>query len=116
MHQKRIQIMATHAAATPDPRALKILFDAYWKSTGWRDRREVRSDDFFYAKQAGVMFDDVPRSHDEIIKRARTAVQDVDRQSVADAFLVSLTCRRLDLRSALGSFAVLRNFPDHRLS
>ena len=29
-------------------------------------------------------------------------------------FLASLSSRRLELRSALGSFAVLRNFPQHR--
>lgn len=32
---------------------------------------------------------------------------------MADSFLASLSTRRLDLRSALGSFVVLRHFPEH---
>lgn len=101
-----------------DARALRILFDTYWSSDGWRDdkSRSTRRDDLEYAKRAGVMFDSVVLSHDEIVKRATSAVGVVDRHRVADAFVLSLSSRRLDIRSALGSFSVLQHFRRHGAS
>ncbi len=96
-------------------RALNILFGKYWSRTGWKDERarSISHVDFNFAKQAGVMFDEVQLSHDEIMKRVAKSVRAVDRRSVANAFVVSLSLHRLDLRSALGSFAVLQHFPRH---
>jgi hypothetical protein len=102
--------------ATPiDPRALKVLLGTYWTSAGWRDdnSRSTSPEDFEYAKQAGVMFDPIRLSHADIVKRALAAVRRVERRAVADAFIVSLSSRQLELRSALGSFAVLQHFPQH---
>jgi hypothetical protein len=98
-----------------DRRALNVLFDTYWTSGGWRDHRSRSTppDDFEYAKQAGVMFEPIRVSHDDIVKRALAAVSGVKRQAVADAFVASLSSRRLDLRSALGSFAVLQHLAKH---
>lgn len=98
-----------------DRRALKVLCDTYWTSAGWRDERSRSTppDDFEYAKQAGVMFDPVRVSHDDIVKRAIAAVRAVKRQFVADAFVVSLSSRHLDLRSALGSFAAFQHIAKH---
>ena len=98
-----------------DQRALKILFDTYWSPAGWkpdRDRR-ISSDDFRYAKSKGVMFDMARIDHDETLVRLRRAVAKLNRRRVADAFLASLSSRRLDLRSALGSFAVFEHLPVH---
>lgn len=108
--------MKSHASSAPDPRALKMLFDTYWTSAGWRDEKQRAAPspgDFDFAKRAGVMFDDVRLSHDDIVERARAATRAIDRRTVADAFAVSLPSRRLELRSALGSFAVLQHFPRH---
>jgi hypothetical protein len=98
-----------------DRRALKVLFDTYWTSTGWRDGQSqfTPADDFEYAKKAGVMFDPIRVSHDDIMKRVIAAVRGVKREAVADAFVVSLSSRRLDLRSALGSFAVFQHIARH---
>jgi hypothetical protein len=98
-----------------DRRALKVLFDTYWTSAGWRHEKSPSTPaaDFEYAKQAGVMFDPIRVSHDDIVKRAIRAVRGVKRQAVADAFVASLSSRRLDLRSALGSFAVFQHFAKH---
>jgi hypothetical protein len=98
-----------------DRRALKILFDTYWISTGWRKEstRVTSAEDFMYAKQTGLMFDEVHLSHQEIVKLLVNSVTAVDRRSVVDAFVVSLTSHRLDIRSALGSFAVFQHFPHH---
>src|SRR5262245_36590248 len=101
---------------TADARAVSVLFDTYWTSAGWRkdNTRSTRPGDFEYAKRAGVMFDPIRVGHDDIVKRAITAVRRVKRQAVADAFIVSLASRCLEVRSALGSFAVLQHFPRHQ--
>lgn len=107
--------MPRNSIAFPDRRALKVLFDTYWTSSGWRDRksRSTPPEDFEYAKQAGVMFDPVRMSHDLLVKRAISAVREVERQAVANAFVRSLSSRRLDLRSALGSFAMFQHLARH---
>lgn len=98
-----------------DEKALKILFSTYWSSTGWKPERDqvTPADDLLHAKRAGVMFDPVRLSHEGIVRRAIDVRSRVDPEAVAAAFLASLSTRRLELRSALGSYAVLRHFPDH---
>ena len=100
---------------TPDKKALKILFDTYWSSRGWvdQDARITTPADLAYAKDAGVVFDPVDLTHDEIIARALAAREGVEPGVVGDAFVASLTSRRLDQRSALGSFALLRELRAH---
>lgn len=41
-----------------DKRAIKILFQTYWESTGWKSdaKRSIAPDDFAYAKSAGLIF------------------------------------------------------------
>ncbi|HET7017031.1 MAG TPA: hypothetical protein VFI65_24115 [Streptosporangiaceae bacterium] len=66
------------------------------------------------AVDAGVMFDSLrTEDHDGWIAAARAAVTPVSALEVGEAFLASLTSRRLDLRSALGSYAVARFLPEH---
>jgi hypothetical protein len=107
--------MAEDRRTPVDPRALKVLFDAYWTSAGWRadGSGTTTPEDFEYAKLAGVMFDPVQLSHSDIVERAIAAVCRVERRAVAAAFIVSLSSRRLELRSALGSFAVLQRLTRH---
>lgn len=100
----------------PDAKAVKILFSKYWSSAGWRSDRSVSAEDYAYAKRAGVMFDPVELSHDNAVERAVAAVSAIRRQDVARAFLASLTTRRLDLRSALGSYSIGRHLEPHPFS
>ncbi len=51
----------------------------------------------------------------DIVSRANAAVCVVDRRTVANEFVASLSSRRLELRSALGSFAVLQHFPQYTI-
>lgn len=99
-----------------DRRALKILIDMHWSASGWREEHEFSASpkDFAYAQRAGYVFDDVRLSHGDIVKRVFKSISGIDRRIVADAFVASLTTRRLEIRSALGSFAVLQHFPNHR--
>ena len=98
-----------------DKKALKILFSTYWSSSGWKadSERLTPPDDLRYAKRAGVMFDPIRLSHGDIVRRAIEARSRIEPHAVAAAFLASLTTRRLELRSALGSYAVLLHFPPH---
>lgn len=98
-----------------DEKALRILFDTYWSSRGWKRDKTIDPADFVYARQAGYMFDQVTVAHDEIVVGLLTARNHVSVEKVTNAFLASLSTRRLELRSALGSFSFAAHFPDHQL-
>ena len=98
-----------------DKKALQILLDAYWSQKGWKPGDPVDRAAFEYARQAGYMFDAVSVTHDDIVARLLAVRARITLERVTDAFLASLGTRRLELRSALGSFSVAAQFPDHRL-
>ena len=88
------------------PENLRILKDTFWTSAGWRRPRAYpAAAKFARAKEAGIVVDaDEDRSdHDTWIARAREAARQLTLEEVAEAFIASLTSRRLDLRSALSS-------------
>ena len=95
--------------------ALQPLKDAFWSPTGWRIPPVMPGPaEMATAVQNGVMFNEpVELGHDAWITRARTAVSAVSLPEVTDAFIASLPTRRLDLRSALASFAFARHLPAH---
>jgi len=99
----------------PDKRALKILFDYYWSSAGWRPEsdRAAASEDLAYAKRAGVMFNPRVVHHDDVVAQVITSASRLSTRRVSDAFLSSLSTRRLDLRSALPTYAVFRHLTAH---
>ena len=98
-----------------DQRALKILFDRYWCSSGWKADKDQKTSpkDMTYAKSAGMMFDPMEVSHADVVKRVIAVIKKLSPQRVADGFLASLSTRRLDLRSALGSFAIHQFLSPH---
>lgn len=96
-----------------DKRAVRILTTTYWSSAGWVRDPKTSAEDFAYAKLHGTMFDPHPLSHDEVVAAAISAVRKAERSVVVDAFVASLSSRRLDLRSALGSYAVGRHLAAH---
>lgn len=102
-------------AAIVDKRALKILFDTFWSSAGWKPEgsRGISLEEFAYAKSKGMMFDPVLVEHDAAQSQLLSLVAKIDRRRVANAFLSSLSTRRLDWRSALGSYAVFQHMPPH---
>lgn len=102
------------SAQAPDKRALEILYSTYWSPAGWRKAYRTAPEDFAYAKAAGVMFDPKFLGHDTRVETALRARSKVSKTRVSDAFLASLSSRRLDWRSALGSLAVSLNLPLHR--
>jgi hypothetical protein len=96
-----------------DKRALRILSSTYWSPSGWKKTYTTPPDDLAYAKAAGIMFDPECLTHDDMVERALRSLGRVSKEQVTRAFLASLTSRRLDWRSALGSFAVSLHFPPH---
>lgn len=94
-------------------RARKILLDAFWTPAGWRQNPAVAPEEFDLAKRAGYMFDPSSITHDEANERARDEVRRVTRFELARAFAASLSTRRLEYRSALGSYALGRLLPEH---
>lgn len=98
-----------------DKRALRILLDAFWSPAGWKSEasRGPSIDDFEYAKYQGMMFDPVMLDHDQSLSELTNAIQQLNRRRMADAFLSSLSTRRLDWRSAFGSFVVFQRMPSH---
>jgi len=100
--------------SAPDERAVRTLMRTYWSSAGWREDPTTAPDDLAHAIEAGVMFQDTPTvAHDEVVAGVLDAIARVSAHDVADAFLGSLTSRRLDLRSALGSYVVARHLEPH---
>ncbi|HAT33318.1 MAG TPA: hypothetical protein DCW29_21470 [Janthinobacterium sp.] len=87
----------------------------HWSSTGWkRDKqRTLSDDDYAFAKSKGVMFDPIRLDHADALARLFNATARLTRRIVADAFLASLSTRRLDWRSAFGSYAVFQNLHSH---
>ena len=94
---------------------LKILFNTYWDSKGWKDGT-VSEEDFNLAKSQGYMFD-YPNvmSHDDTLKKLKNIVKQVNPRDVANAFLYSLTTRKLEYRSAFGSYWYAISIPNHQL-
>ena len=89
-----------------DPKALAILTATFWTARGWRETPSTPPDDLAYARAKGLMFDPgaVVIGHDAVVARARSACAAVTRAQVSAAFVASLGSRRLDWRSALGSW------------
>lgn len=107
--------MSSEARSPEMRQALRTLFRLYWTSAGWRrlDWGSVPPSEIAHAKKLGVLVDEALADHDGTGVRAKRAVAATDRTAVANAFVVSLRSRHLELRSALGSFALLQHFFEH---
>jgi hypothetical protein len=90
-----------------DKKAKDILFKTYWKSTGWINDLEHKTEsaDFAYAKEKGVMFDKLIVSEEDLFNRLEEVLTAVPIKKVTDAFLCSMTNKRADWRSGLASYA-----------
>ncbi|MCL2482783.1 MAG: hypothetical protein FWF43_05095 [Propionibacteriaceae bacterium] len=98
-----------------DQRAKAILLNTYWQSGQWTDRdaRAIPAADFAYAKSKGVMFDLITTTHDELVAQINRLHAEIAQCMVTDAFVASLSTRRLDWRSALASWVSAGRLPIH---
>lgn len=85
-------------------KGLEILLNTYWDSRGWKDGT-ISKEDLEIAKKDGFMFD-YPKyiSHDESLKKLDSLLNKINPVDVANAFLYSLSTRKLEYRSILGSY------------
>lgn len=107
--------MADLARYDPSPASIRPLIDAFWSSQGWRTPPAwPAKPDFEAAVRRGVMFAE-PRilDHDGWVHAAKKAAERLTPTQIEDAFLASLTSRRLDLRSALSSYMIATRLPRH---
>lgn len=99
----------------PVDKGLKILKDFYRS----RDEQftEEQTADFELAKAEGYMFDFPARiTHDEAMERLADALSIITPEMVGNAFLYSLSTRRLEYRSALSSYYAAIAIPPHEFS
>ena len=96
-----------------DPRALRILFDTFWTPAGWRSAPAIAPEEYDYACAAGYMFAPSRATHAEVVRLAMLHRDAVTPLGVGAAFVASLGGRRLEIRSALGSYATLRHLAEH---
>ena len=91
---------------------LKTLF-ALYKSTSW-DEVNISEDEMAVAKEQGYLFD-YPEyeTHSDMLQRLRSILAQIDPKDIANAFLFSLSTRRLEYRSALGSYYYAMAIPEH---
>lgn len=94
-------------------KGLKILLNTYWCSRGWKNG-QISANDFAVAKEEGYMFEyPAVIEHDEHLKNLREILELISPDDVANAFLYSLSTRKLEYRSALGSYWYAVSIPAH---
>ncbi|MFD1885531.1 hypothetical protein [Paenibacillus wenxiniae] len=92
-----------------DKKARQILLKTFWESSGWKPRPTVfAGPDFEYARSQGVMFDPITITYDELLHRLRALHEEITLERVSEAFLHSLSTRKVHLRSALSSWVLTR--------
>ena len=105
-----------------DKRALKILFNTYWSSKGWKCARQLNwipqtlPEDLEYAISQGVMFPVRCMGHDEVQERLFELRAQISPLEVGSAFVATLSSSNIAFRSALGSYSVFLRMPLHRYS
>jgi len=101
-----------------DKQAKRILFQTYWKN-GWIDDGKGRitsQEDYIYAKENGLMFDPLSISHDDCIEKIITLAAAIHKDKPTNAFLASLSTRRLELRSGIASWFIAKQLKPHRFT
>jgi hypothetical protein len=97
-----------------DRHDVATLMHAFWDVDGWRDHPVLSGPAVEQAIEAGLMFRG-PRTsdHDETVNRIVDLVATIPMEVVTGNFVASLRSRRLDARSAFGSYSVTRHLTKH---
>ena len=94
----------------------KILFDQYWGGGGWKNyyHLNISEEEFKIAKEQGYMFDYPDYiTHQEYLDRIKKIVEMIKVEDVSNSFLYSLSTRKLEYRSVLGSYWYAIAMPQH---
>jgi hypothetical protein len=87
-----------------EKKAISILIKTYWSASGWNRSPKTDPEDFEYAKSKGLMFDPASYSIPEVKALLADLITAIPPETIIKGFLSSLTNRRLDWRSAMGSY------------
>ena len=87
-----------------DKKAKSILFKTYWSANGWKREYETKPEDFDYAKSKGLMFDRISFELNDLKQELRSIIKRININLIINGFVSSLTNKRLDWRSAIGSY------------
>lgn len=100
-----------------DKKVLKMLEEYFQSSIEGMAKRDFAYkydlSKYEYAIKSGYMFYPRKFTHHEIIEKVTRIVSRIKLKDVTKAFVASLSTRRLDLRSALGSYICALNLPPH---
>jgi hypothetical protein len=100
-----------------DKKAKDILFKTYWRNGQWvMNNRTIEAADFEYAKSKGLMFDNLTITHDECINEIFKIAEKISIDKVSQAFLSSLSNKRLDWRSSIASYFIAKKLKKHKYS
>ncbi|WP_347051372.1 hypothetical protein [Flavobacterium olei] len=89
--------------------AQKTESDRWWETY----TNNISNLDFEIAKSENAMFDLEIISHNNIFKRIKEAVGKIDKKSVVNSFLYSLSTQKLEYRSFLSSYCIAKVLPEH---
>ena len=94
-------------------KGLKTLFAFHQRVRGIEDNI-ITEEMIAQAKSEGYLFDyPAYESHADTLKRLKGILSHIDPKDIANAFLYSLSTRRLEYRSALGSYYYAKAIPEH---
>jgi hypothetical protein len=105
-----------------DKKAVNTLVKTMTKSqknhlTNWYEwetyMQYISREDFIYAKENGIMFDQEKIPHNDICQRIKSAMTKIEKKEVVDAFLYSLSTRDLKYRSFLASYCIGKSLAEH---
>ncbi len=97
-------------------KAKKILYKAFdlKNLNGKWTNIPLSDEEYSYAIQKGIMFPYRKTiGHDDCVKQLQDIVKQITPEEVANAFLYSLSTRKLEYRSALGSYWYAVAIPTH---
>jgi len=92
-----------------DKKAYKIL-----KDYDLLDPADTDIEDFSYAKQHNMMFDNVFQTHDKCADELFAELKKIAKTKITNAFLYSLSSNNLNYRAGLSVYAIMQTFPDHK--
>ncbi|AZA93436.1 Uncharacterised protein [Chryseobacterium nakagawai] len=106
MDEKAVKILLKTIKTSQDE-SLSDWF--YWDNY----MQYITQEDFEYAKKHSAMYEQENISHDEICRRIKIAVAKIEKQDIINAFLYSLSTRKLEYRSFLSSYCIAKSLAEH---
>ena len=92
--------------------AQQLLLKSYWGSSGWKTPVFTNEENKLLY-QNNLSRQKITLNHDQVMKWAIDTCNNISKESIVNAFLYSLSTRKLEYRSPLGSYAHLHHMKSH---